>query len=921
MMKFLRRLAARLRNLLSRQNDGRLLEEIQEHLSRQTDENLRAGMTLTEARRQAILKFGPVEAIHEQYHAEKSLPLIESIVTDIRYSMRILRKNWGFTAIAATSLALAIGANTTIFSITKRLLLDRLEVPHAEQLRLLHWHGDKHTAFTELWGISDDESEGFGAPTFPYPAFEQLRRDNRVLEDLFAFKDVGRMNATIDGNAQIVQGELVSGNYFDQMQVQPQLGRPILPADDAVNAAPVALISAGLWHRAFASSPLVLGRSIKVNMVPVTIVGVTPPEFTGAKSVQSAPDLFLPLSSQPLVAPRGGNNGSLLGSSSPQMCWLNIMGRTKAGSSETTAQAALDVSLAAAVRSSLHPDANTTIPHLNLLDGSRGLFLSKGLFAKPVGLLTAIAVLVLLLACSNIASMLLARSAARQREIGVRLALGAGRIRVLRGVLTESLLLSALGGALGTVLAYIGCHTLPALLANPWETDQFQISLDTTILAFTAGITIMSGLLFGMLPAWIATRSDVGSSLKLTLPSSTRRRSGLTGKTIVAFQVMLSTLLVSGALLFVGTLFKLAHVNPGFRTDHLVLFAIQQPESRYPAPKDLELHHRIEERLQTLPGVKEVTLSEIAYISGSSRNATFLPEGEKIDPEKDQAAWNNSVGAGFFHTMGIPIISGRDFNEHDTTTAPKVGILNETLARKAFPGQNPIGKHFLVNFDPNEHKLGDLVEVVGVCGDTRYWSLKQQSLPMFYQPYLQVSNLDFGATYEIRTALRPESIAASLRAAVQSIDPDLPLQEIRTQQEQIDASMQTERIIAALTASFGVLALVLACVGVYGVMAYSVAQRTSEIGIRMALGSLPRQVLAMVLTEAGWISLAGIIFGLGATVPLTRLVKSLLYATQPNDPLILSTSALLLAAVGLAASWIPARRAAAVEPMQALRHE
>lgn len=920
-MSTFRRFLARCGNLVSRHfNQTRLDEEIEDHLARQTEENLRSGMTPTEARRQAILKFGPVETIHEQYHAEKGLPLIESIFSDLRYSFRILRKNPGFTAIAGASLALAIGANTTIFTITKRVLLDRLAVPHAAHLRLLHWQGDRHTAVTNLWGVTDNLPEGIGATSFSYPAFEQLRRDNHVLEDLFAFKDVGRMNATIEGNAQVLQGELVSGNYFDQMQVQPQLGRPIVTADDIVGAPPVALISAGLFQRAFGSSSSVIGRTIKVNMTPVTIIGVTPPEFTGAKSVQSAPDLLLPLSAQPLVAPRG-KNGSLLGESAPQMWWLNIMGREKPGLPETTVQAALDVSLAAVVRSSLHPDANATIPHLSLLDGSRGLFRSKEIFGKPIEVLTAVAALVLLLACSNIASMLLARSAARQREIAVRLALGAGRVRVLRGVLTESLLLSALGGLLGVALAFVGCHTLPALLANPWETSQFQMSLDPEVLAYTAALTMITGLLFGMLPAWLATRSNVGTSLKSAVWSSTRRRSGVTGKTIVAFQVMLSTLLVAGALLFSGTLFKLAHVNPGFRTDHLVIFAIQQPESRYPPPKDLQLHHRIEERLRALPGVKEVTLSEVAFISDSMENTNFLPEGEKQDPNKDQSAWNNAVGAGFFQTMGIPIIAGRDFNENDTPTSPKVGVLSESLARKSFPGQNPIGKHFLAHFHPDQGEPGDLIEVVGVCGDTRYWSLKQDPIGMFYQPYLQTPNLDFGATYEIRTSLRPESIAPSLRAAVQEIDPDLPLQDVRTQQEQIDASMQTERIIAALTASFGTLALILACVGVYGVMAYSVAQRTSEIGIRMALGSLPRQVLGMILSEAGWISFAGIACGLGATVLLARLVKSLLYATQPNDPLVLSASAVLLAAVGLAASWIPARRAAAVQPMQALRHE
>ena len=921
-MRPLKRLLARLRNVVSHQSEDqrRFLEEMEEHLSRQTEENLRSGMTPAEARRQAVLKFGAVEAIREQYHAEKSLPFIESVGQDVRYSIRILSRSWGFTSIAAISLALAIGANTTIFSVMKRVLLDRLDVPHAEQLHLLYWHGDRNSAVTNLWGISDNTPEGIGAASFSYPAFEQLSQDNQVLEDLFAFKDVGTMNATIGGNAQILQGELVSGNYFDQLQVHPQIGRPILTADDQIGAPTVALISAELWQRAFGSTPAVVGRTIKVNMVPVTIIGVTPAGFTGAKSVQSAPDLFLPLSSQPLVEPRG-RNGSLLGASSPQVWWLNIMGRTKAGISAATAQASLDVSLSAAVRSSLRPDAKTTIPRLDLLDGSRGLFLSKQMFAEPLELLMAVVALVLLLACSNIASLLFARSMARQREVGVRLALGAGRGRVLRGVLTESMLLSALGGVLGVALAFAGCRTLPTLLANPWETSQFKMPLDWTVLAFTASVTVLSGLLFGIVPAWIATRSDGGACLKGTAHNITRRRKGFGGKMIVSFQVVLSTLLVAGALLFVGTLFNLAHVNPGFRTDHLVIFAIQQPESRYPPPKDLQLHNQIEKRLRALPGVENVSLSEVGYISDSMENTPFLPEGQIPDPEKDQSAWNNAVGTTFFHTMGIPILAGRDFSESDTASAPKVGILSASLARKAFPSQNPIGKHFRAHFHPSEGAPGDLIEVVGICGDTRYWSLKQDPVGMFYQPYRQMPNLDFGATYEVRTSMSPGSVAPSLRTAVQAIDPDLPLQDIRTQQEQIDASMQQERIIAALTASFGVLALVLACVGVYGVMAYSVAQRRSEIGIRIALGALPKEVLAMVLREATWIGLGGILCGLGATVLTTRMVKSLLYGLQPNDPVVLAASATLLALMGLAATWVPARRAAAVPPMEALRHE
>jgi predicted permease len=894
--------------------------ELANHLEARAADLIRGGCTPDEAERRARVELGPALMHKEEMRASLGLRWVDELGGDLRYAARMLRKSPGFTAIAATSLALAIGANTTIFSVMKRVLLDRLDVPHAEQLRLLHWLGDKHTAVSNVWGITDNIQDGLGAASFSYPVYEQLRRGNRVLEDLFAFKNVGRMNATIDGNAQILQGELVSGNYFEQLQIRPQLGRPILASDDKIGAVPVALASASLWQRAFSSSPNVVGRTIKVNMVPVMIIGVTPRGFTGAKSVQAAPDLFFPMSTQPLVEPRG-KNGSLLGESSPDMWWLNIMGRAKPGVSDAQAQAALNASLASVVESTLKPGAKDTIPRLNLADGSRGLFLSKDMFGKPLEVLMAVVSLVLVLACANIASLLLARSTARQREISVRLALGAGRGRVLRGVLTESLLLSTLGGALGAILAFAGCNTLPKLLANPWEVEQVAIPFDWPMFAFTAAVTLSTGLLFGIVPAWTATRTQVGSCLKATSQTTTRRRKGLGGKAIVGFQVMLSTLLVAGALLFLQSLFNLAQVDPGFRTDHLLLFAIQQPESRYPAPKDLDLHRRIEERVRALPGVDAVTLSEVAYISDSMESSNFLPEGEKQDPDKEQSASNNSVGAGFFRTMGIPILAGRDFNTNDTVNSPKVGILSESLARNAFPGQNPIGRHFLAHWHPKEGKPGDWIEVVGVCGDTRYWTLKQDPTGMFYEPYLQTANLDFGATYEVRTRLKPESIAPALRLAVQSIDPDLPLQDVRTQQEQIDATMQQERVFAALTAGFGVLALSLACVGVYGVMAYSVAQRTNEIGIRLALGAMPRQVLSMVLREAWWLSFGGIAVGIGAALLLARLVKSLLYGLQPNDPVALAGAGLLLILVGLSASWIPARRAAGVEPMTALRHE
>ena len=894
--------------------------ELSNHLEDLTADLTRAGFPKTEAARRARVALGSTVVHKDGMRASLGLRLWDDLGADLRYAVRRLRRSPGFTCVAAISLALAIGANTTIFSVARRLLLDRLNVPQAEELKLFHWVGDKHVAVNNMWGAQDADSGGMGGTSFTYPGYEKMRRDNRVLEDLFAFKYLPRMNATIDGTAQIVRGELVSGNYFDQLRVRPALGRAILSSDDVQGAAPVALLSDAFWQRAYGSSPSVLGRVLKVNMVPVTVIGVTPRGFTGTESVQAAPDLFFPLSAQPAVEPQG-KGGSLIGNASPELWWLNIMGRTKPGVSETQAQAALDVSLSAAVLATHKVDAGDTLPRLVLTDGSRGLFLSRQQYGKPLVVLTAVAALVLLLACANIASMLLARSAARHREISVRLALGAGRWRVLRQMLTESLLLSALGGALGLSMAFFGRNLIPALLSNPWNPTLFDTSFDWEIFGFTAVVTLATGLIFGIAPAWAATRAEVNPSLKEAAQTVTHGRKGLGGKAIVAFQMMLSTVLVCGAFLFVRTLSNLSQIDPGFRSDHLLLFAIRQPESRYPSPLDLALHARIEERLRALPGVDGVTLSEVAYLSDEFENANFLPDGGKLDPNREQSAPYNSVGAGFFATMGIPIIAGREFNAHDTAASHKVAVISESLARKAFPGVNPVGRHFLAHWHTRDGRQGDRIEVVGVCADTRYSSLKQNPVGMFYEPYLQTGNLDYGSTYEIRTRQKPDSLAPALRRAVQSIDPDLPLMDLRTQREQMDAEMQQERIFAALTSGFGVLALALACVGVYGVMAYSVATRTNEIGIRLALGALPRQVLAMILREATGISLGGVACGLVAALLLARLVKSMLFGLQPSDPVSLIAGAGLLIAIGLAASWLPAQRAASVQPMVALRHE
>ena len=914
-------LASWLRSATDRNRvEAEMEAELADHLDRLTADLIRAGQPPTEAARRARIALGQSLTHKEGMRASLGLRWSDELRADLRYAVRLLRRSPGFTAIAAGSLALAIGANTTIFSIAKRVLLDRLNVRHPEQLRLLSWQGDKNVAVHGIWGDWNPEGNSTSSKSFSYPAYEELRKDNRVLDELFAFKGAGRMNATVNGAALVVQGELVSGNYFAQLGVVPQLGRPILPADDTDGAPPVSLASDGFWKRSLGGSRDAVGHTIKVNMTPVTIIGVTPKDFTGAKSAEAMPDLFLPLSVQPVVLPKG-RNGSMLHDASARMWWLNIMGREKPGVKAEQARAALNVALEDAVRASLHPGAKDTIPRLVLRDGSRGLFEADGLFGQPLRVLMAVVGLVLLLACANIASLLMARASNRQREISVRMAVGASRGRVLRQVLTESMLLAGLGGAFGLVLAFFARNGLPALVENAWDNTHLEVPFDWGVFAFTAGVTLLTGLLFGILPAMAATRTEVSSGLKEQSQSTTRRRSGLSGKAIVAFQMMLSTVLIVGALLFVRTLWNLSRIDPGFNTDHLLLFSIDQPKARYPHPAEIELHRRIEEKLRALPGVQAVTVAQEPYLSDSLQNDFFLPEGDKRDDSKNQSAFNNMVGPGFFTTMGIPMMAGREFTAQDTASSKHVAVISALLAKSAFPGVNPIGRHFYSHQHLEEGNHGMLIEVVGICGDIRYSDLKNEPVGMFYEPYAQAEELEYGMTYEIRTRMSPGEMAPALRRAVQSIDPDLPIQDLRTQREQIDATMETERIFAALTLGFGVLALALACVGVYGVMAYSVARRTQEIGIRLALGALPRQVLSMVLREASWLGAVGIGAGIGAALLLTRLVKSMLFGLQPADPASMAGAVALLAVVGLAASLLPARRAASVEPVVALRQE
>ena len=916
-MKILRRFLVRMRNLVVRQsNADRFREEMQEHLIQQTEENMRSGMPPDEARRHAALKFGVAETIREQYHAETSLPLIESTLQDLRYAVRILRKSPGFTAIAVGSLALGIGANTAIFTAAQHMLLDRLNVPHPDQLRMFYWTQPKEGIVSSMWGSWDDMPDGGEISTsFSYPVYQQMRQANRSMAEVFAFKPYGRMTVTISGNAEAAETEMVSGNYYAGLGVRPQLGRGIQESDDGeVGSGPVVTISDRMWTNRFGRSPDAIGKTVLVNAQPMTVVGINPPGFTGANSAQGTPDVFLPFSMQPIVAPDGSDTPSLLTNKS--LWWVLMMGRIKPGVSSETSQASLNVALNAAVRATMDVKKDNQLPRLVLRDGSRGQNPSIEGFAKPLVVLMALAGLVLLLACANLANLLLARAGVRQREMSVRLAMGAGQRRILRQMMTESLLLSFLGGASGLLLAWLVRNTIPRLLSNAWDPPAFSARLSWPIFAFAAAVSVLTGIVFGLAPAWKSTRVEVSSSLKESGQTVTRRRRGLGGKAIVAVQVALSMLLVIGAGLFVRTLMQLGRTPLGFRSHNLLLFSVDLPETRYPLAASTPILQRLDEKFASVPGVQAEALTELPLISGSARNSTLIPEGQQKKAEGNPSALTNRVGAHFFETFGIPIIAGRVFTMQDAPNSPKVAIVNQSLAQKYFPNANPIGKTFQTG---GRHPF--TVEIVGVCGDARYYRVRKEVQPTFYTPYWQVDEGVHDATFAISTQLDGHALLPSLRDAIRQIDTNLPMLDVRTQDEQIAANLRQERIFAVLSSGFGVLALALACVGIYGIMAYSVANRRNEIGIRLALGAQPRQVRTMILRESTWLSVAGIVAGVGTALFLTRLVKSMLYGIQPNDPLTISCGVLLLLAVALAASWIPARRAARVQPMEALRHE
>jgi predicted permease len=914
---FILRFMSRLRGLFGQGQANREFgDEVETHIELLKERLTRQGMSREDAASAARRQFGNTVLIEQRHREARSFMWFTTVLQDARYGLRMLAKSPGITAIAITSLALGIGANTAIFTLAKAALFDALSVPQPSQLRLLAYAQDDRSVIQHDWG--DFYTDGQGRTviaSFSYPVYQELRRRDHGLGDLFAFVDLSQfehLSATIDGHAEVVTADLVSGNFFQGMGVDTVLGRPIGPADDASpGSGAVAVISDSFWQKRFDRSPSVIGKTMNVNLTPITIIGVAPRGFSGASRVHISQDMFLPLSMQPVIFPEP--TGSLL--ADPDTWWIQIMGRLKMGTSGEQARASLAVSLNQAIRSTMTVPAGRSVPPLLLLPGGRGWNYAAQELEHPMPLLLGLAGLVLLLACVNVANLLLGRFSSRNREISVRLALGAGNRRVVRQMFTESLCLSLLGGAAGILLGYLGRNILPHLLSSSWGPGALSTRFDWLVFALTFAISVLTGLGFGVGPAWQATRTSVNAGLKDGGATMTRHRGGSVGKMLVILQISLCMLLLVSAGLFVRTLVNLNTLNPGFNKRGLLLFAIEPPVQRYPAPKNVEVLHRLEERLASLPGVESVTLSREALLAQSGSNSNFLRAGRDMIAQRNKYVPYNSVGQSFFATMGIPILYGRSFDFRDTPRSPGVAVINRALAQKEFGGTNPIGASFQMK------QGGEQFEIVGVCADAKYAWLRADDSPTFYVLYTQQNDVQGSMTFEVRTKGEPRDLVGPIRSAVESVDKDLPLIEVRSQQEQIDATLAPERSFATVTSGFGVLALVLACIGVYGVMAAGVSRRVNEIGIRMALGARADQVRRMVLGEAIGLALVGIAGGLGGALLLTRLLSSFLFGLKPTDSVTLAGAGSLLLTVAILASWGPARRAARIQPAQALRHE
>jgi macrolide transport system ATP-binding/permease protein len=843
---------------------------------------------------------------------------LDQLLQDLRYALRGMAANPLFCAMAALSLALGIGANTAIYSFMDAILMRALPVPDPQSLVVANWRSKAFPPIAHGFSGNNfkDPKLGLVNAPFPYPAFELLR-DSRIWSSLFAFFRAGRLNLTVHGQADIANGAYISGEFFSGLGALPTAGRLIDNGDDRMGSV-AADLSYGYAQRRFGDAAKAVGQTILINNQPFTVEGVAAREFFGVDP-SGATDIYLPLHAAAALDPNAGPDPNKKYSQT-NYYWAQIMGRLRPGIARAQAQAVLAPVFRRFVESTATTDRERAdLPVLLLREGAGGLDSLRRRYSEPLYVILTLVGLILAIACANIANLLLARSAARSREMAVRLSLGAGRMRVVRQLLTESVTLALAGGALGVLFAIWGIEFLTALMANGEDNFTLHADLNWHVLGVTLGLSLLTGLLFGLAPAVQAVRIDLTPALKSARSSAPRaafgrgwRRIGLS-RILVASQVAISVVLLVAAGLFVHTLSNLQSIDLGFNRENVLLFSVNAKQAGYRDQALARFYGDLQQKLGAIPGVRGVSLSDIALVSGSMSSYDFTIPGRPPAGEMDTAILR--IGPSFFATMQIPILMGRAIDRADQSSAAPVAVVSEIFARKFFAGENPIGRKFV--FEANTQPI----EIVGVAKTARYNSLKMDTPPVAYLPYGQNLRPLGGMYYEVRAAGDPLALAGAIRKTVRAANDRIPVTDLRTQEATIGQTIQPERIFAKLCSAFAILALLIAAVGLYGTMAYSVARRTGEIGIRMALGAKSGSVVWLVMREVLIVTAAGLAIGLLAAYSASHLVQSFLFGMTPKDPLTMGVAAGVLIAAAIAAGYGPARRASRISPMTALRQE
>jgi predicted permease len=816
---------------------------------------------------------------------------------DLRYAFRMLLKSPGFTAVAVLSLAIGIGASTAIFSLVNAILLRSLPVPNPHELRVLQWSGNDTKPMRGTGSLDTDPvTKRSTADMVSHPLFVSLREQCSAQADIFGYYELHGTTARAKREAFVAEGLMVSDNFLSGLGVRPVLGRLLDAQDNRAGATPTVVICYGWWANEFGLDPGVLGQTVTLNGTSCTVVGVLPSEF-GGMGTGAGIEFYVPMCAQPQLA-------ASWPLAATDRWWVHMAARIKPGTSDAQLQAAMDIAFAREAEQFMKN------PKVVIEDGRGGTNYDRKYYREPLLLLLSVVGVVILAACANLAGLSLARGASRQHDFAVRAAIGAGRWRLMRQSLTENLLLAILGMLFGIILAIWGRVAISQLVVGSTERLSYDTSLDLRVLGFALGIALLTALLSGLLPALRAARVDPMEGLKSRTALGAPKL--WAAKVLVAVQVALSVLLLSGAGLFVRTLVNLVRINPGFATENLLLFQVNPSAAGYGAAQNAEFYDRAQTALAAIPGVRDVALSQFPLLSGmASGGGFFTLPGRPGDATARPRALRLTVSERFFSTLEIPILLGRGFTSADVDAAPKVVVVNEAFTRKHLAGENPIGQVL---------KVDEVTwEIVGVCRDAKYANIKQEAPPTVYFSFRQ--DRVASAYFAVRTSLPPLAVVKAARRVVSGIDPNMPLANITTQTRVRDDSIRSERTFATLCGALAGLAVLLSCVGLYGLMAYNVARRTSEIGVRMALGASRSQISWPILKSAMLTTIAGVAVGLPVALALTRIVEAMLYGVEPRDPLTLTGSTIALMAVAAFAAWIPARRAARVDPMVALRSE